>query len=728
MYSSRIHQLLSRDLQRYGGWPHWLLFRCLPALIFTAASIMIMASSHARAGDHLDGVSSGQMLLRGVSEQYHPALTQSTRVSFAVTGMLAKVTVEQDFRNDGEEWVEGIYAFPLPENAAVRSLEMQVGERRIVGKIREREEAERVYKRALKQGKKATLVAQQRPNLFTNRVANIAPGETITVSLEYVQTVEHDSGRFSLRLPTTITPRYMPGDAAESAEYPDLQLDESLAVTSTHGWALPTDQVPDAHLISPLQYRKPGSDVAPLNPIEISAQLDMGMPLASVESPYHEIALSRRAGVYSVTLAKGSAEMNRDFVLQWSAASGSLPGAAFFTQRVDGQYYGLLMLVPPSLTRVPDPVPREIVFVVDTSGSMGGVSIKQARESLDRALRHLGPDDRFNVIEFNSNHRSLFRQAVPANRHNVQLATEFVRHLNASGGTEMMPALRTALMLPERQDEFTPHPALRQIIFITDGAVGNEAALFEEIVKSLGTSRLFTVGIGSAPNSWFMRKAADFGRGTFTYIGDVREVGDKMDTLFLKLSNPVATHISVDWPDGVDVWPSRVPDLYAGEPLLLAVKFDGQLPSEGLQIRGLVGEKEWRRELQFPAAVDPVSMKNSEGVATLWARKKIDGLMDEKFSGKSEQWVRERVLPLALEHSLLSPYTSFIAVEEVVSRPRSDAAGSKLLPNTRPRGQTAQPFAYPNTATTAAANIWLGSFLLLIALFATAIRGQKTNA
>ncbi len=725
MYLSRIHQLFSRDLKRFGGWQYWLLFRCLPMLVFTAISIMILASTSAQAEDYLDGVASGQMLLREEGEAYQPAPAQSTKVDLVVTGMLATVTVEQEFHNAGADWVEGVYAFPLPEEAAVRRLEMLIGERRIVGKIRERKEAKRVYQQALKQGKKAVLVEQQRPNLFTNRVANIAPGEKITVRLEYVQSVEHRNGRFSLRLPTTITPRYMPGSETETANQ---DMNENVAVTPSHGWAWPTDQVTDAHLISPLQYFAQGSDSAPLNRIKISARLDMGMPLASIESPYHEIALSRRAGVYSVKLAQGSAEMDRDFVLQWSAASGSLPGAAFFTERVDDQYYGLLMLVPPASQRAAETVPREIVFVVDTSGSMGGVSIKQAKGSLTRALRHLGPNDRFNVIEFNSSHRALFQHAVPASHHNLQLASEYVRHLEASGGTEMMPALQLALKLPGAQDELRPEPALRQVIFITDGAVGNESALFEHIVDSLGGSRLFTVGIGSAPNAWFMRKAAEYGRGTFTYIGDVAEVGEKMDALFLNLTRPVATHLNVDWPDGVDVWPARTPDLYAGEPLLIAVKLGDELPIDGLKIQGLLGETEWSTKLQFPAALNPLSMNNSEGVATLWARKKIEGLIDEKYRGKSEDWVRERVLPLALKHSLLSPYTSFVAVEEVVSRPESEAAKSKPLPNTRPQGQSPQFFAYPNTATTAAANIWLGSFLLSIALFIIAIRERSADA
>lgn len=728
MYSSRVYNFFCRDMARYGGLSRWLLFRCLPTLILTAISMMILASTSVRAENEPGDVGSGQMSFRAEGEDYQPALTQSTKVRFSVSGMLATVTVEQEFLNAGSQWVEGVYVFPLPEEAAVRSMEMRVGERRIVGTVRERVEAKRIYKKALAAGKKASLIEQQRPNLFTNRVANIGPGESISVSLEYVQSVEYRQGSFSLRLPTTITPRYMPGQVGSEEHRVESLMDETLTIMPDHGWAMPTDEVSDGHLISPLLFSAQGSDATPLNRIEISARLDMGMPLASVDSPYHEIALSRRAGVYDIKLAQGHAEMNRDFVLRWTPVSGGSPGAAFFTEKVEGEYFGLLMLVPPAVERTPEPAAREIVFVVDTSGSMGGVSISQARNSLDRALRHLRPQDQFNIIEFNSDWRALFRQAVAANRHNVQLAAEYVRHLDASGGTEMMPALRAALSPPGPQDEMRAEAALRQVVFITDGAVGNESALYEEIVRNLGPSRLFTVGIGSAPNSWFMRKAAEYGRGTFTYIGDVREVGQKMDALFEQLSNPMATHLSVDWPAGAEVWPARVPDLYQGEPLLVAVKFGEHMSGHALKIQGRSGNREWVRELQLPGALDPQTLKSSDGVASFWARKKIAGLLDEKHRGKADPWVRERVLPLALKHSLMSPYTSFVAVEEVVARPPGKGVKSGPLPNTRPQGQTPQPFAYPNTATTAAANIWLGGFLLLVALFFRATRMDHTDA
>jgi Ca-activated chloride channel homolog len=728
MNSHRFIQLFSRDMQRYGGLSWWLLFRCLPTLVCMMVSFAFIASGSARAQPDHSQVASGQMLLQTDHGAYRPAVMQATSVDFAVAGMTATVTLRQDFVNAGPEWVEGVYAFPLPETAAVRRMEIQIGERRIVGRVRERKEAQKIYQQARQAGKKASLVEQQRPNMFTNRVANIGPGERVSIELEYVQPVAYRDGIFSLRLPTTITPRYIPGAMPDPDEGEREELLQALSVLPAHGWAMPTSQVPDAHLVTPLQQPHPGLDSAPHNPVEISARLDMGMLLASVEAPYHEIALSRRAGVYDISLANGPVEMDRDFVLQWSPVSGREPGAALFIERVDGEYYGLLMLVPPAADRAPEPAPREMVFVVDTSGSMGGVSMRQARNSLDQALRHLRPQDSFNIIEFNSSHRALFSRSLRATRHNVQRATEFVRHLDASGGTEMLPALRAALATPGQHDELIAQQSLRQVIFITDGAVGNETALYEEIVQRLGASRLFTVGIGSAPNSWFMQMAAEAGRGTYTYIADVQEVGRKMDALFRQLSSPVATQLEVDWPDGAEAWPQQLPDLYQGEPLVVAVKLGRQLSSAGINVSGFMGDQAWTRELQPGDGADPAFAADHPGVASLWARKKIAGLLGSRHRGADESAVRAQVLPLALQHQLLSPYTSFIAVEEVVSRPKGSALHSEAVANSRPRGQSPQPFAYPNTATTAAANVWFGALLLLGAVLVRLTRQEEGDA
>ena len=731
--NSYYQHRLVREAARHGSLPLWVLFRCLPATLFAGLLLLVLSASPSRASlvdpadvEALDLPGAGHMTLQdGKGVGSVPALLQSSKVHFEISGMVVNTTLEQRFVNDTDSWLEGVYAFPLPENAAVHYLEITVGERRIIGKVRERAEASAMYKAAKQAGKKASLVEQQRPNFFTNRVANIAPGEEILVQLHYVQQVDYRTDGFSLRFPMTITPRYMPGSRLAEEEGGETIV--TLTPDPYLGWASATEQVNDANAISPYQHAGSGSDSAPLNPIEVSASLDPGLLLAAVESPYHEIAMSRRAGIYQIKLANGVSEMDRDFVLTWRPVTGARPTAAFFTERVGEDYYGLLMLMPPASNRLSQTAPREIIFVVDTSGSMGGVSIEQARASVSQALLQLRPEDRFNIIAFNSDYHALYRRPMPATRHHVARAREFVRLLSASGGTEMLPALKAALAPYEDADVYQEQAAIRQVIFITDGAVGNEPALFKEISGSLGDSRLFTVGIGSAPNSWFMRKAAEFGRGSHTHIGKLDEVGDKMNALFTHLANPVALNVEARWPVEVDVWPERIPDLYAGQPLVQTVNFGSQPPAGEVELLAEINGQPWRQSLALSEGVDPRSATSHSGVGSLWARAKITGLLDQKVNGRDETLVRRDVLAVALEHQLLSPYTSFIAVEEEISRPDNEALASGSVPNTRPRGQAAQSYAYPSTATTAPAKAWFAALSLFLAMMVCVLRRPEPD-
>ncbi len=703
----------------------------LTRVVMTAVLLLLLNASPARSlglpGEPAVQSGSGQMALQSDgSDSARPAPMQHSKVHFAISGMLAVVTLEQTFLHVGDDWVEGVYTFPLPDRAAVRRMEIKVGERRIVGSIRERTEAAEIYRQALHAGKKASLVSQQRPNLFSNRIANIGPGEQITVQLEYVQPLDYQAGAFSLRFPMTLTPRYIPGVPLLDSRADNL---DPMTVGPLHGWGLATDQVPDAAAISPPQHMNPGSAAAPLNPIEISATLDPGMPLASVEASYHEITLARSSGVYRVELSNGPSEMDRDFVLRWVPVVGAQPQAAVFSESVAGQRYAMLMLMPPQPVALSGDErdsgpPREIIFVIDTSGSMGGVSIEQARSSLELALRQLETTDHFNIIAFDQRVKPLHRAPVPATRHYVASAREFVRQLQAGGGTEMLPALSRALLGPARE---TPAGRLRQIVFITDGAVGNEVALYRAIEQGLGDTRLFTVGIGSAPNSWFMRKAAEFGRGSYTAIGDLAEVAEKMSDLFEQIASPMVTDIQVRWPqsDEVEIWPKRIPDLYAGDPLVITAKLpESTTAVTDVIISGRSAGEPWSTRLQIEA---DVSVAEHDGVASLWARRKVAALLDLKATGHSDEAVRARVLPVALTHQLLSPYTSFVAVEQQVSRPSDESWRSRPVPNTRPQGQIMQAVGYPATATTGPARAYLGLLLSFLALLTYVLRQPEVD-
>lgn len=681
----------------------WFVLLVTAIAILTSLVWVRAEAAVSGTGVLLDDVAAGQMLLQSVEGgKFTPAITQESKVHIKVSGMVAHVSLKQSFQNQSQNWVEGTYVFPLPDKAAVNRMRMVIGERIIEGKIKEKEEAKQLYHEAKAVGKKASLVSQQRPNMFTSKVANIGPNEIIMVELEYVETIAYDQGQFSLRFPMTITPRYIPG-----APLQDQDKTVGPLKTSASGWAVNTDQVPDASQITP--YLNPNQPTAQnlINPICITAELDMGMPLQAIDSAYHNILMSREDSHYQIRLAAEKVSMTQDFTLTWRPQPGSAPRAALFSEEVDGENYALLMMVPPNKTTNTETqlpiLPKESIYIIDTSGSMDGVSIEQARQSLLYAIAQLNSNDRFNVISFNSTTHTLFNSAVPASPQNIDYAKRYVSGLQSGGGTEMLSALQAAF----RDEAETGY--IRQVMFITDGAVGNEQALFSTIQRKLGNSRLFTVGIGSAPNSHFMRKAAQFGRGSFTHIGKVSEVQKKMTALFTKLDNPIVSDIQINWPKGTQVesYPNRLPDLYNGEPLVVALKTSTLQGS--LSLTGNTAGNPWQQELQLNG------VQNHFGVATLWAKEKIASLLDEKTTGRPESEVRQAVLDVALTHQLVSPYTSFIAIEQVISRPSEEDMATKAVPNARPEGQGSQAFAYPQTATSAQLSLIWGALLLLLA-------------
>ena len=409
--------------------------------------------------NRLSDIQSGQLVFHTPQGQYLTSPTVDTNVEIDVSALLARVRVSQTFTNPTSQWQEGIYVFPLVETAAVDHLRMKIGERVIEGEIQPRQQARKTYDTAKSLGKRASLIEQQRPNLFTSSVANIAPGDSITVIIEYQQMVNQNDEEFSLRFPMVVAPRYIPGKAViNTAE---------ISHFNANGWAVNTDQVPDASHITPPVITTDQR----VNPINLQVNLAAGFPLAMIESRHHQIE--------KVTLDDGSWKIrlidiepaNRDFELVWQAELTQSPQAALFRQQHKNQDYALLMLTPPQQFHNQS-IARELIFVIDTSGSMDGTSIKQARAALQYGLEQLRPQDSFNIIRFSDDTESLFEQARLATGHNLDIARDFVNWLRAEGGTEMAPALSKALKSRPALN------SLRQIVFLTDGSVGNEDELF----------------------------------------------------------------------------------------------------------------------------------------------------------------------------------------------------------------------------------------------------------
>ena len=506
-------------------------------------------------------VRQGSLLFKSVkSDQYVSAPQLNTDVKIEITGMVAFARVIQEFENPGDEWLEGVYVFPLPEDAAVSHLTMDVGDRVIEGVIKEKEEAKKTYTEAKKEGKKASLLEQERPNIFMMSVANIGPNEVIKVELEYQQTVRFDNGVFSLRFPTVVSPRYIPGQQIET--------ESSFDEFDLSGWAFATTEVPDAPRISP-PVVEPGQD--PDNLLSLEVILDPGFNLARLQSLYHavDIKYANNDEKAVIRLMNTWAVADQDFVLEWAPEKGRSPQAAVFAEEKGGENFIYLMVMPPAENNVTNyHIPREVIFVVDVSGSMAGPSIKQAKEALLFAVSRLQPEDRFNIITFNDTVDKFFNYPMTGTREHIQQALHFIKGLEATGGTEIEPALYEAL------DGNKNLNRIRQVIFLTDGSVGNEQQLFQTVRDRLGDSRIFTVGIGSAPNSYFMRNIAERGKGTFTYIGDVKEVQERMEELYTKLENPLLTDVRLSLSNSADVemFPDPIPDLYLGEPVTLVAR------------------------------------------------------------------------------------------------------------------------------------------------------------
>ncbi|HEY9420924.1 MAG TPA: VWA domain-containing protein, partial [Thermoanaerobaculia bacterium] len=361
-----------------------------------------------------------------------------------------------------------------------------------------------------------------------------------------------------------------------------------------------------------------------------------------------------------------------DLVLEWTPAVGREPRAVYYTEEIDGETYGLLMVMPPD---APDAassrLPRETTFIIDTSGSMEGTSIVQARQALLLALDRLQPSDWFNVIEFNSEAKALFATSVQAHAAAIHQARSYVRNLKADGGTNMLPALQAGLKAGG-----APSGLVRQVIFATDGQVQDEAAALQFLQSNLGDRRLFTMAIGAAPNSHFLRKVAEFGRGSFTHIANESEVASRMGALFSQLESPMLHRIEVQWSDaGAEAWPSRVPDLYLGEPLVVAAKMKGDGP---VTVSGQRGKSTW--EDSFPA---PAVIKGA-GIDKLWARRKIQALEDSIKDSADLNTVRQQVIDLGTRHHLVTTWTSLVAVDESPTAPAGLEPIQKVLPVNAP--------------------------------------------
>src|SRR3984893_5213431 len=580
-----------------------------------------------------------------ISGRYESGPLVHTDATIDVRGLAATATVTQQYVNSSTEPIEAIYVFPLPHDAAVYDMEIRIGNRVIRSLIREREEAKRVYESAKSEGKRAALVEEERPNIFTASVANLMPGDHIDVRLRYVEPLRWEDGRIRLVFPMVVGPRYIPGT-------------EALGHDGT-GWAADTDAVPDASRITP-PARHPESRSG--QDISLSVDLDSGFEFGSINSVSHAITVRRLPdGRHHVELASGRTIPNKDFVLELQQAESTQPRAALFLspEPASGETYFLLSAFPPSI-RPAKRMPVEMLYMIDVSGSMAGTSITQAREALLQALDRLGAGDRFGILAFNNLYYEFASEPLSATAENLAAARRFVQHLEAGGGTEMLPALLHLMQKPEVSGY------LRHIVLLTDGDLGNEEQIFAALRLNLDSARLYTVAIGSAPNFFLATKMAQFARGTFTHIADIGEIREQMGRLLETIESPVLTDVKLTF-EGVEVaeaYPQRPPDLFLRQPLLLYGRI-----SQGRTGRVHLTARACDQPYEANFAFDASTASFHPGITTLWARQRVEDLVDRwRLSDEDARaGIRATLIAHAIRYRLVTRFTSLVAVEETVA-------------------------------------------------------------
>ncbi len=711
----------SNILHRLHKWPSSSGLLSLAALCAAVPSGLLIATpAFAQSETDTDaGPGRGTLMLAGKKATSSiPAVMLGSDMDVTVSGSIARVRVTQVFRNSSKDWVEATYLYPLPEDAAVDSLKMVVGQRVIIGHIKKREEAREIYETAKEQSKKAGLVEQLRPNMFTNSVANVGPGETVMIVIEYQMPLRQAEGIFSLRMPLVVAPRYIPPHTIAA-----------------------NDDMADAAKIASAPVLDPANE-AKINPVSITVHLTPGFVPANIDSAYHKANVDGKGDNRTITLADSTVPADRDFELSWRSASAD-PTVSIFKEQHNNKSYIMASITPPNQDRkITATSPRELVFVIDNSGSMSGTSMDEAKASLLLALTTLRPQDYFNIIRFDDTMTQLFEGSVRATPEFIQQAKTFTEGLEASGGTEMLPALQAALEGAAN----SPDPkAVRQVIFLTDGSISNEKEMIAAIGADKGRSHIFLVGIGSAPNNYLMSRMANMGRGTYTNIGSAEEVTIKMAKLIDILSRPSVQDLSVTVAgNSYDLTPRMLPDLYVGEPLLLIGQ--GDKLAGTITVSGRIGNRTWTQTVNINDAID------SPLVAKVWARRRIDDVEADRALGTIDDTVADAtVTELGLTFGLVTNQTSLVAVDETPSRPHGELLSQEDLPINLPHGwsfdrlfggdaaraavanaaaaaiapDNTEKFNLPQTASNFAATIFNGLLMFLIGAIGLLTLRQK---
>jgi Ca-activated chloride channel family protein len=547
------------------------------------------------------------------------------------------VEVTQRFTNPYDKKIEAVYVFPLPNRAAVDDMTIQVGERTIQGVIKKRDEARQIYESARRAGHVAAILDQERPNIFTQSVTNILPGNEIEVTIRYFEALPYQSNAYEFSFPMVVGPRFIPGHPTSSGN---------------RGWAPNTSDVPDASRITP-PILQPGTRSG--HDISLKVTLDAGTELRDLASPSHRVAIQKKGSQRAlIELAPDDSIPNKDFVLRYKV-DGTAPALVLLPHRDDGDGYFLALIQPEAQPADEAITPKEMIFVVDGSGSMRGFPMEKVKEAMRHALRNLNPRDTFQIVRFSNGAETFAPYPVPATRENIQQGLGYVEALSGHGDTIMLEGVKTALSYhddPER---------LRIISFMTDGYIGNENQILVYLEENLGRARLFSFGVGSSVNRFLLDKMAEFGRGAVEYVLLQDDAEAPVHRFYERIRNPYLTDIEIDWGGlaATDVYPERIPDLFLGQPVVLHGRYSA--PGKGtITLKARLGGRPYHQKL----IVDlPERREDGEAIGSLWARARIEDLSNRQIVDPDPGIVHE-ITDVALAHRLVSAYTSFVAVEE----------------------------------------------------------------
>ncbi|MEH2105294.1 VIT domain-containing protein [Nostoc sp.] len=557
-----------------------------------------------------------------------------TEVLAKIAGNLSRVEVIQSFENPFTQPLEAVYIFPLPDEAAVDDMEIKIGDRIIKGNIKKREEAVAIYEKAKQEGRTAGLLEQERDNIFTQSLANIKPGEQIDVTIRYTESLKFEAGNYEFVFPMVVGPRYIPGTPIDDSG--------------------DTDQVPDASRITPpvvLERTRSRHN------INVTVEIDAGLPISEVRSPSHQLKIEHSGQIVRIQLAGEDTIPNKDLILRYQV-SGKETQSTVLTQADDRGGHFAIYLIPALEYSTDEIVPKDVVFLVDTSGSQSGDPLQKCQELMRRFINGLNPNDTFTIIDFSNRVRQLSPKPLPNTAENRAKAIAYINNLQADGSTEMLSGIRKAINFP------TPTGRLRSVVLLTDGYIGNENEILAEVQQHLQPgNRLYSFGAGSSVNRFLLNRIAEIGRGISTIIRHDEPTEEVAEKFYRQINNPVLTNIQISWQGDTEspvIYPKVAPDLFCEQPLVLFGRKQDRV-SGNLQISGIAaGGKHYEKTFNLK-----FEKTGNLAVAQLWGRARIKYLMNQMVSFETKAGV-EAVTKTALTYQLLSQYTAFVAVSDDV--------------------------------------------------------------